>query len=112
MKSKEKFDHVLELIFAGLSFRQISEVVQNDCKNLFVAARNGTVSSGEGRYLSQMSCAIGIQAPSAILKKISPFAMGSDESNNGGQDAYLNYRNIFLLWLGLKERLKFTAVSS
>lgn len=78
------------MIFAELSFRQISEVVRSDRVSLCATAKVGTVSSKEASCMSRISCAIGIQALSEIMKKTWAFAIGADESNKYELDAHLD----------------------
>lgn len=92
IKRKAQFDHVLELVAAGLSFRQIEKVVRSDRVNLGASGKLPPVSPGEASNLARLACAIGFQYLSEIMNESWAFSIGADESNNDGQDSHLDVR--------------------
>lgn len=92
IKHKRQFDHVVDLLAAGLSFRQISKVVRSDRENLGAAAKVGTLSPGEASNYARLAAAIGLQALSEIMKVSWCFSIGADESNDESGDPHLDSR--------------------
>ncbi len=68
VKKKAQFNHVLDLVAAGLSFRQIAKVICSDRENLDAAAKIGSASHGEASSMERIGCAIGLQSLSEIMK--------------------------------------------
>lgn len=102
VQKKAQFDHVLELVSASLSFRQIAKVVRSDRENLGTAAKIGPVSPGEASDMARIACAIGLQALSEIMKASWAFSIGADESNSDGQDSHLDLRVQFPALVGFE----------
>lgn len=66
--NKAKLDHVCELVAPCLSFRQVAKVVKSSRENLKAAARTTSVSPEQVATLTRITCTIGSQSLSEIMR--------------------------------------------
>lgn len=93
-KNKTQFDHVRELFAASMSFRQVSKVVKSNRKIFEAVLKLQPVSPGKAATLTRITCTIGLQTLSDIMKSLWSFAIDTDESNSNG-DSHLDCRILF-----------------
>ena len=87
-----QFDYVVCLLGAGLSFRQIARVVQENRDRLGCASKTGCVSEGEVSCFARIVCAIGLQIIADIMSTTWAFAIGSDVATDDFGHSHLDVR--------------------
>jgi hypothetical protein len=92
VKNSAAYDNVTALVAAGLSFRQISKVVDSDRKHLQAAGKIGSIHCGEASHMARIACALGLQSISQIMRNCWAFVIAADESSKAGFDSHLNVR--------------------
>ena len=93
-----QYDYIVALLSAGLSFRQISRVVQDNHNLLGAASKLGGVSEGDTSNFSRVTCALGLQMIADLMSNSWVFSVANDVLTDGRlwqispRRAYLNAR--------------------
>ena len=62
-----QLDYVVSLLSAGMSFRQISQVVLENRDQIGSALNTGCVSEGEASFFSMIVCSVGLQVLADVI---------------------------------------------
>jgi hypothetical protein len=87
-----QFDYVVSLLGAGLSFRQIARVIQENRDRLGCASKTGCISDGEVSCFARIVCAVGLQIIADIMSRTWAFAVGSDVATDDFGHSHLDVR--------------------
>ena len=90
-----EFDYVVSLLATGLSFNQISTVIDCNRTVLETAGKQKSLSPGEVSCTSRIVCAIALQLLSDLMRNSWAFSIAADASTDDFGNAHLDAIPLF-----------------
>ena len=87
-----QYDYIGALLSAGLSFCQISRVVQENRDRLGAASKLGGVSEGYASNFLRVTCNLSLQMIADLMSHSWAFLLATDVSTDGFVSSHLNVR--------------------
>ena len=87
-----QYDYIVALLSAGLLFRQISRVVQENRDQLFIAIKLGGVSEGDDSNFLPVTCILGLQIIAELILHSWAFSVATDVLTEGFGSSHLDVR--------------------
>ena len=87
-----QYNYIVALLSDGLSFRQISRVVQENRDRLGSASKLGGVSEGDASKFLRVTCNLGLQMISELMSLSWAFSVENDVSTDGFGSSHLDVR--------------------